>query len=161
MQEFQQRINQIANMVKDLTSPDDLFRYPLFIEVYEAPNQFLEVASQLYADPKQPKLNKEITGYAMQRLPLDEFLQLVSLLFDLVNFDIIDAQLLETFAFPPLNWGAQLAMHYNHSNVNPLLQKLASSKKLNNRTRTYIQEDVLTGHAQEDIIELQEMGQIP
>jgi hypothetical protein len=156
------RTHEIAEGVGDLlTTPDVLFHLTAFLQIYEAPDALVEQAAQIYADSQASSLQKEITGYAMQRLSLEKFIWLVSGVALLVEQDRVPGQLLDQLAFPPLNWGAQLALNWDRADVKALLLRLAALKQLNDWRRTYIRDRVLTGKAQAEYLDLKEAGQIP
>lgn len=159
--QFKQRIGEIARAVGDLTTPEDLFRVKPFLEVYEAPSPFVTAAAGLYADPAETRLHKEITGYSMQRLPVDQLVWLVSGVAQLAAERKVDPSLLDRLAFPPLNWRVQLITNYSDPKVRDLLERLAQMRELSEERRTYIREQVLTGQAREEVLEMREMGQIP
>jgi len=159
--QFKQRIDEIARAAGDLTTPDDLFRVKRFLEVYEAPSPFVTAAAGLYADPTETRLHKEITGYSMQRLPVDQLVWLVSQVAQLASEGKVDPRLVDRLAFPPLNWRVQLIMNYNQPNVRNLLERLAQMPELSEERRAHIRDQVLTGRAREEVLELREMGQIP
>lgn len=159
--ELQVRVENVASEVCDLTVPDDLFRYRNFLEIYETPIPFAAAAIELYADRAVPMLHKQIVGYAMQRLPIEQLVSLVSSVADLTSQKVIPPALLELIAFPPLNWGVQLRVDYERHDVNALLKRLAAMDEVSSDIGAYIRERVLTGLAKEDVCELREAGQIP
>lgn len=157
-----ERVQKIASRVGDLsTTPNVLLQDRAFREVFEAPDNFAEEAAALYADPKQSLLNKEITGYAMQRLPLAKLVWLVSVVTDLVAKNAVPGKLLDQLAFPSFDWGTQLRENYEQREVRALLERIAGLEQLSEKRRDYIRERVLTGKAREEILELREAGQIP
>ncbi len=159
--DYRQRIDAIALSVGDLTIPDDLFRYREFIDVYENPGPFKDAASALYADPEVAALQKEIAGYSMQRLPVDRLVALGFHVADLTDRKIVSARLLDRLVFPPLNWGTQLIENYERPDARALMERLSRMDKLPESRRKYIHEQVLTGRARQDVLELRGMGQIP
>ena len=160
--EFGQRIKAIADEVGDLsTTAEVLFNSKAFLEIYEAPDAYADAAVLLYADPARPVLQKQIVGYAMQRLPLDPFVRLVTAVADLVAAEKLPARLLDSLAFPAFNWGAQLALAYDRPAVNALLTRLANTPQLSDQRRALIRHEVLTGKTREDVLTLKEAGQIP
>ncbi|WP_437317097.1 hypothetical protein [Sorangium sp. So ce385] len=156
------RVAEVGGLVKDLsTTPDGLFRYSEFLEIYEAPDSFASAAAALYADPRQSLLHKEITGYAMQRLALPQFVKLVVSVADLVEEERVPERLLDKLAFPPFNWGAKLVLNYQSAEVRQVLERLAALSLLSESRRQYIRKSVLSGKARQDYLEMKEAGQIP
>lgn len=158
---FLERIARIAEQAGDLsTTPDVLFHDRAFIEIYEGPSAFVSAAAAIYADPKQPILFKEITGYAMQRLPLEEYGSLVSLVADMVSKNALPPRLLDKLAFPAFNWGAQLAVNFENPKVQALLETMTGLPQLSQQRREMIRTSVLTGATRKDFLTLQEAGQV-
>ena len=159
-QTFEERIARIAAEVKDLTTTSALFGPELFREVYEDPSSYLKEAAELYHDPEVPRYHKMITGYAMQQLPLEDFVWLVGHVTSLTERGDLDPLLLETLAFPTLDWGAQLAMYYEAPEVQRLLTRMLELDTVSEETHVYIREEVMSGHAKQDVERLRRAGQL-
>ena len=159
--DYRLRIETIALSAGDLTTPDDLLQYREFIDVYENPGPFQDAASALYADPEVAALQKEIAGYSMQRLPVDRLVQLGFHVADLADRQVVSASLLDRLVFPPLDWGTQLVENYERPDVMALMERLSRMDKLAETRREYIREQVLTGRARQDVLELRETGRMP
>lgn len=158
---YDERIERIARAVEDLTTTDVLFGEAEFLQVYENPAGKAELALGVYQNELTPQLQKEIAGYSMQRLPIEELAWLIAQVGRLVEKDELDPRLLETLAFPALNWGARMQTDYDQPLVRRLLEKLAVFDKLSPKRRIYIRDKVLTGKARADVLDLREAGQIP
>ncbi len=159
--ELQERIARIVLHIKDLTSIDELFRDREFREIHSDPSPYAAAALQLYADEKQSAFNKEIAGYAMQKLPLDEFVPFVATVTDEVAMGGLDARLLERLAFPEVHLGSQFAFNYKRPDVQTLLKRIVALERLSAPMRNYITDRVMTGLARADILDMREAGQIP
>jgi hypothetical protein len=159
-QDFRERIDHVAARLVDLTSPDDLFAQPDFLLLYENPTPYLAWTLTLWVNPEVPPLKKTIAAYAMQRLPIGDFVALVSALADLVAQGRAPVRLLERLAFAPPNWGAALVVNHQDPRVEPLLRRLASFEAFNASRREYIAREVMTGEAKKQIDVMRETGQI-
>lgn len=161
MNDLQQHTVLIAARVKDLTALGDLFGVPQFVQLHRDPGPWAEAARQLYLNPQVDAFQKEIAGYAMQRLPLPDFVRLVSAVADEVQALRLPSRALERLAFPQLQMGAQLALNHEQPEVQALLRRLAELPGLAQRSRNYITDEVLPGKARASILALREAGQLP
>lgn len=159
-QDFRNRIDHVATRLVDLTSPDDLFAQPDFLVLYENPTQYRVWTLSLWANPEVPPLKKTIAAYAMQRLPIGDFVAQVSALADLVAQGRAPVRLLERLAFAPPNWGAALVVNHQDPRVAQLLRRLASFEAFDASRREYIAREVMTGEAKKQIDVMRETGQI-
>ena len=158
---LKQIIAEIAEGIGDLTSPDSLFQYRSFMEIYEDPLAQVREANALLTEPEVPALNKMIVSYAMQRLPPKEYLSWLGFAVQMAENGHLSIEVLQALAFPPLNWNTFLAENYHQPQVRDLLERLAALPDLDSNWRTYILQEVLTGEARNDVLDLREAGQIP
>lgn len=139
---------RIGNEVKSLNVLDELFASQAFLAIYEHPEPYFPAALALMSGKEMNPHQKTIMGLAMQRLPLDRFLEFVGATADSVDRNATDFRVLNTTAFPPLNWGSQsLIMHYDDPRVRALLQRLAAMKGFSADRKSYIHDEILTGQA--------------
>lgn len=150
------KISHIADTVKDLTVYDDLFDIKEFLEIYENPQPYLKATIVLISRTDLPILNKQIIALSMQKLPLTQFLVLISATFEAVEQQVTDAEILKLMLFPPFNWGAQLAMNYENPEVRALLDQIAKMPQLSDNTKILINK-ILTGRAKQDFQHYREM----
>jgi len=137
-----------------------LFGEAAFIQIYEHPDALVEQAAGIYSDPNETYVHKEITGYAMQRLPVDKYVWLVSHVMLLVEQERIPPRLLGRLAFPELNWRPNLSLYWDKPEVKALLLRLADCKPLGDDRRADIKNRILTGKAREQYLDLKEAGQL-
>jgi hypothetical protein len=150
------KISRIADKIKDLTIYDDLFDIKEFLEIYENPQAYLEAVIVLISQTNLPVLNKQIISLSMQKLPLTQFLVLISTTSEAVEQQVTDAEVLELMLFPPFNWGAQLAINYENPEVRALLEQIVKMPQLSDNTRTLV-DKILTGRAKQDLQQYREM----
>lgn len=162
-QKFAAIIINIGNEVKSLSVPDELFASRAFIPVYENPQAFFAPALALMGGGEMNSHQKMIIGYAMQRLPVAQFVALVAATADNVEQHVTDIKVLETTAFAPLNWGKQsFLMYYDDPRVVVILRRLMAMKQLSEKRRAYIRDEVLTGRAKPEYLDyLQMIGHSP
>ena len=151
------KISRIADQVKDLTVYDDLFDIKEFLEIYEHPQSYVEAAMALIPCPDLSTFYKQIIALAMQRLPLTQFLALLSVTSDAVEKQTTNAEVLELMSFAPLNWGTQeLIVNYENPAVRAWLHRLKKIAQLSDDAKILI-ERILTGRAKQDLQEYREM----
>lgn len=154
VERFSRTMKQIANQVKSLGVPDELFASELFIRVYESPQTWLSSASQLTGRQDLTTHEKLIMGYAMQRLPWEQYVTFLSAMVDSVEAGITDIAVLENTAFAPFNFGTQtLIMKYQQPRVRGLLTRLMNLKRWPEARKAYIRDRVLTGRAQQEYLD--------
>ena len=157
-QEFQNTIAEISNQVKTLDVPDELFAAKSFMAIYEDPDQHLDAAIASMGRREASTHEKLIVGYAMQRLSVEHFVTFASAVFDSVDHNVTDVEVLESVVFAPLNYGKQnLIVHYQNSRVQGLLQRLLSAPKLSQNRKAYISGQMLTGKAKQDYLDYMDM----
>lgn len=156
--EFARTIAQIGTEVKSLELADELFASRSFRHLYEHPQDYQAAATALIALREESTHHKKIAGYAMQRLPPEQFVLFVSALADNVERDNLGMDVLETVAFAPLNWGRQsLLRYYREPPVRAFLERLLAMPGLTPYRRDYIRNDILTGKAVEDYLDYMDM----
>jgi len=111
--EFARTIAPIGTAVKSLELADELFASRSFRDLYEHPQAHQAAATALLARQEESSHHKKIVGYAMQRLPPEQFVLFVSALADSVERGDAEMDALETTAFAPLNWGRQTLLRYH------------------------------------------------
>jgi hypothetical protein len=151
-------IAQIGNEVKSLGVPDELFVPKAFKTIYEAPQPYFVPATEMMTRREVTTHHKQIVGYAMQRLSLEEFVRFISVTADSVDQGITDVKVLEAATFSPLNWGKQsLIMHYEQPQVHALLRRLLTMAQLPSQRKTYIRDKMLTGEAKQEYLNYMDM----
>lgn len=156
--EFANIIEKIGNDVRQLDVPDELFAPDSFRAIYENPDFYLASATALVGRKNLSSHHKKIIGYAMQKLPPEQFVMFVSLIVDSVEQGITSIDVLESTAFAPLNWGRQsLINYYQQPTVQELLMRIVSMPKLSSVNKEYIHDDILTGKAKQDYLKYIEM----
>jgi hypothetical protein len=158
--QFKDRIHALSVAIGDWTTEDEFFRHREFLDIYETPSQYADAALAFYADPKEKADDKMLVGYAMQRLPLDRLVNLVSAVADLTDAGVVRPDLLERLSLAPPNFGAQLVMNCDQPAVRALLERLVTMQSLPDRTRRIIKEEVLTGALRQEYVHLREAGQV-
>ncbi len=155
---FHRSITTIANDVKSLGVPDELFASRAFVVIYETPQTYLSSAIKLTGSVDVSTHEKLIIGYAMQRLPREQFVAYVSAIANSVERGTTDIKVLESTAFAPLNWGRQsLIMNYQDPQVVALLVRLMNMKQLSSDRKAYIRDRMLTGLAKQDYLAYMDM----
>jgi hypothetical protein len=155
---FERTIVQIGSHIKSLGVPDELFTDDSFRAIYEHPQEFFDVAIELIGRRNLTTHQKRVMGYAMQRLPAEQFVQYIAAAADSVEAGTSDVAVLESTAFAPLNWGRQsLIMRYDQPQVQLLLHRLMNMPRLSAGRRSYIRDSILTGRAKTDYLDYMDM----
>lgn len=156
---FAQTIHRIALEVKSLAVPDELFSSRAFVEIYEKPLPSFPAAAALMGARDATPHEKKIAGFAMQRLPPEEFVSFLEATLQAVEAGATTVDVLESAAFAPLNFGRQsLVMKYDSSRVQALAARLLELPQLSPQRKAYLRDKVLTGVARRDYVDY--MGMI-
>lgn len=152
--DFATTLRAISREIKELGVPDELFSSKPFNQIYTSPQSHLAEAMAVMSKEDINAHDKIIAGYAMQRLPPEQFIAFISSLADTVEHGQTNMEVLESAAFAPLNFGHQpLILYYQHPTVRALLGRLLHMPGLSANHREYIQEDLLTGKAKADYLD--------
>lgn len=156
--EFAKTVEQVGKDVKRLGVPDELFASKGFVSIYESPQASIAAAVAAIHGSDLNAHHKKIIGYAMQRLPPEQFVAFISSMADSVERGVTDMDVLETTAFPPLNWGRQsLVRYYQAPPVRAFLIRLSRMPQLPEIRRHFIAGKMLTGKARQDYFEYMDM----
>lgn len=139
--------------------PGALFEDKEFIRVYESPAAAKAEALSLLARADVSQGQKRITVYAMQRLPLKDYVDFVEKLLELKQRGKVTRFVYKTGAFPNYDWSTALAENYKDPSVAAFLKK-ARAEAASDVERTMIDE-MLSGKAAAEVRELREDGQLP
>lgn len=152
--DFASAISAIGREVKQLGVPDELFASKPFNQLYTHPEGHLAAAMALMGGADASAHDKKIAGYAMQRLPPEQFVAFIAAAIDSVERGQTGMDVLERTAFAPLNFGRQtLIMYYQHPTVRALLNRLSQMPQLSPARLEYIRDDILTGKAKQDYLD--------
>ena len=128
--------------------PQDLFASESFIRLYEHPNAAAAPARALLRRVDVPDEAKRLLAYALQRLPLEPFLEVVDAAMDAVEARATSARVLEELALPSFDWGGHLALNYAAPGPRARIDRLAAMAELSPQGRRYLREQIMTGRAQ-------------
>lgn len=157
-EKFARTISEIADRLRALEVPDELFTQPAFAAIYENPLPYAAAAKAMMARQDVDSHRKRIVALAMQRLPVDAFVAVAVATADSMERGQTDVKVLETFAFAPLNWGHQaLLMHYDQPPVRALLLRLLNLPQLSPQRKERIRERILTGQAKLEFLDYRAM----
>ncbi|WAC21844.1 hypothetical protein OVA24_10660 [Luteolibacter sp. SL250] len=152
-----QQIMEIDREIEDLSVPGDLFSSKTFIALYENPGGIIEDARTLLRHLVLTPKQKQILAYSLQKLPAEEYRNLVSHVIDGVIEDETDLKTLEVLTFPSFDWGGGLVKTSDTPETIELVKRLLELEKFPPGRKTYIQTRVLNGTAKKELIDYQEM----
>lgn len=160
MQNFLFEIQKIDQQVKELTSTGVLFKYEFFISVYENPKEYVEYVYELLKKNYVSEQQKIIAVLSMQKLPYFVYIEFNNKVFELFENSFIIEKIFKWSAFPPYEWNINFAINYESTIVQEFLRKVVKSKLVSLKLKEYLQNEIMTGNAKEQVYFLKDIGQI-
>ena len=157
--DFMGRIARIKAAIGDLTWTGGLFAYPEFREVHAHPEAYLDEALKALAGPATED-EKVIVALSMQKLPLPQLLLFDEGALRLLETGGVSEAVFEQAVFPTYDWNTALAENFADPGVQRLLQRVLASPKVGARRKEIVKDEILTGNAQKDVIEMRAAGEI-
>ena len=151
-------VRRLDAKIGALIDPGALLEDKEFIRVFESPAPARAEAQSLLARADVSGNQKFITVYAMQRLPLKDYIQFVEKLLELKLAGKVTPSVYSNGAFPTYEWSTALAENYRDPAVIAFLKK-ARAAATNDDQKALIDE-TLSGQAAADVRELREDGQL-
>jgi hypothetical protein len=154
MNKFIEKILIIENKIVDLTWPGGLFEYEEFREIYNNSEIYSSDARKYIASDNTTEQQKIIIGYSMQGLENIKFLLFAKAMLELLNNDLISKNIFDEIIFPVYEWNTYIPENYSDNDVNLFLKSVLLSKKVSSITKEYIINEIFTGNAKLDILEI-------
>ena len=161
MEHFENIIKSIASNVVDLTWSQELLLNNDFVQLYENPRAHRGFVTKFVAQDHHADLQKKIAILSVQTLALNDLVQFQNEMLTLLETGKVNAAVFEMAMFPSYSWSTLIAEKYKDPMVQGLLKRVLSSPAVSLGAKTYIETDILSGRAREDILELREMNEIP
>lgn len=162
--EFVKKVASIAHEVPDFEIRVQLFDSTKFLEIWRNPELYQSDAIKFLGCRKRNTREKLIVGYAMQNLPLKEFLKFANELTDLRKQGYLNPKLYQSIVFPSYDWNTLLAENYGDADVQVFLMRLKVEKifpeSADRGIDTQYIDDLLSGRTAAYIKELRESGQL-
>ncbi len=152
---FEKRIKSIHSKVVDLTDIFALHEVKEFNEVYDNPLKFKDTVLQYLKQPED-FTNKLIAICSMTKLPLDQYVDVVSSCYNLYQKKAINEDLLERCTFNEFDSKHIITKQYKNQKLQHLLIQMLKNKALSKQFKSSIKE-TLSGKSYAD---LKKAGQI-
>ena len=158
--DFVARIRHIKAAVGDLTWTGGLLRVPEFREVHADPVTYREAAVAALEAPTLGQEEKVIVALSMQKLALPELVRLSEHVLDLLEAGRVSETVFNHAVFPTYDWNTALVEGFADPAVQRLLQRVMASPSVNDGRKQIVRDEILTGNAQKDVVEMREAGEI-
>lgn len=152
-------VRRLDARLGELVDPGALFEDKEFVRVYESPAAAKGEALSLLARADVSERQKRIVAYAMQKLPLKDYVAFVDRLLELKRQGKATRFVYKTGAFPGYEWSTTLSENYKDPAVAAFLKK-ARAEAASDAEKTMIDE-MISGKAAAEVRELREDGQLP
>jgi hypothetical protein len=160
LEDFAARIERIQSQARDLTWLGALFRSPEFVEVYSQPPEFREQALQLLRAPDASEPQKIIAALSMQKLPLPELVEFSEQVLRYLESGLLSERVFERAVFPTWDWNTSLCENVADPAVQRLLALVLASPSVSSRRKQIVRDELLTGNARHQVLDLRAAGQI-
>lgn len=149
-------ISQIEKEVEFTSPSGNLPNSPTFQNLHLNPLVHFEASKSLLVKRDVPVSKKLILAYSLQKLNLDELLQAVSKLTDATGQGLTPPIVLETLAFPGLEWGGGLVEYYDEMLCRHAIDRILAVASVSELKCAYIRTQVLTGKAKKNLLRVRE-----
>lgn len=160
VEDFRARIARIKAAIGDLTWTGGLFAYEDFREIHSEPGKHVAEAVKALASGDTGEPEKIIVALSMQKLPLPERLGFSEQVLELLEKGQVPETVFEQAVFPTYDWNTALAEGYAEPAVQRFLQRVLASPAVSAQRKQLVKDEILTGNAQKDVLELREAGEI-
>jgi hypothetical protein len=160
MEDFTARIKQVEGKIKDLTWLGGLFAYEEFTEVHSQPERYLQEALRALKDADLSDPQKIIIALSIQKLPLEAFVGFSEQVLGFLEAGFVSEAVFEFVVFPTYAWNSRLAESFTDPAVQRLLQLVLASPSVGSRRKEIVKDEILTGNALKNVLELRSAGQI-
>jgi hypothetical protein len=149
--QYEQTLQQIANNLVELTTPDEPISYPPFRTLYQHADWYVMDAINVLQSRKSTVLMKRLAIYNMQGVSkIDDYLTFFEALIEEFEKGNIDEDLcLDAMGVPPY---IIFLEYYKHDREQVLLNRLSQCPRSSAHLRGYIT-DILSGKALETALE--------
>lgn len=158
--DFMARITRIKAAIGDLTWTGGLFAYEDFRQIHVHPQAHVEVALKALESGGTGEPEKLIVALSMQKLPLPERLRFSERVLDLLEKELVPESVFEQAVFPTYDWNTAFAERFDAPEVQRFLQRVLASPAVGAQRKQIVKEEILTGNARQDVLELREAGEI-
>lgn len=158
--DFMARITRIKAAIGDLTWTGGLFAHEDFRQIHVHPQAHVEEALAALQSGETGEEEKVIAALSMQKLPLPELLRFSERVLDLLEKGLVSEAVFEQAVFPTYDWNTSLAERFDAPEVQRFLQRVLASPAVSAQRKELVKDEILTGNARKDVLELREAGEI-
>jgi len=158
--DFIARVTRIKAKIGDLTWTGGLLGVEDFREIHAHPQTYLDAALRALEGTALGDEEKIIVALSMQKLPLPELVRFSEGVLSLLEAGRVSETVFQHAVFPTYDWNTALPEDFADSGVQRLLQRVLDSPSVNARRKEIVKDEILTGNAQKDVLELREAGEI-
>jgi hypothetical protein len=155
--DLKNELSVIETGMGDLTAPGLLFRFQSFRTIYDHPKVYEQRAIEAIASPEVNETQKLIIVYAMQQLPVHDYVVFAQEVMRLCQEGGVPPIVLERAICPSYDWSTALAENYRSNNVRSFLTAASRSGMLTAAMTAYV-DRIITGKAMQDIREMRRDG---
>ncbi|HBB31991.1 MAG TPA: hypothetical protein DC064_09395 [Cyanobacteria bacterium UBA9273] len=160
MPDFNAAIISIDAKIVDLTWPGGLFEYEEFRNIYVHPEMYKAEALAALNSQALTEQQKIIVALSMQNLELSNFLVFSREVLSLLEKGTISQAVFDWAVFPSYDWNTKWVDNRTAVEVQQILAEISNSKSVSEEKKKYIQEEIITGMAEKQVLYLREIGQI-
>lgn len=158
--DFIARIARIKAAIGDLTWTGGLLAYEDFTEVHARPEAYLDQALDALRRGGAGEQEKIIIALSMQKLPLPELVRFSEQVLKDLEAGLVSERVFEHAVFPTYDWNTALVEGYGDAGVQRLLQLVLASPSVSPRRKEIVKDEILSGNAQRDVLELRAAGEL-
>jgi hypothetical protein len=158
--DFIARVTRIKAKIGDLTFAGGLLGVDAFREIHAHPQTYLDAALPALEGTALGEEEKVIVALSMQKLPLPDLVRFSEGVLSLLEAGRVSETVFQNAVFPTYDWNTALAEGFADPGVQRLLQRVLASPSVNARRKEIVKDEILTGNARKDVLELREAGEI-
>jgi hypothetical protein len=158
--DFIARITRIKTAIGDLTWTGGLLRLEEFRQVHADPQPYRDAALGALEAAGLGEEEKVVIALSMQKLPLPELVRFGERVLDLLEAGRVSEVVLNHAVFPTYDWNTALVERFDDPAVQELLRRVLASPAVNDGRKHIVKDEILTGNARTDVLELREAGEI-
>jgi hypothetical protein len=160
VEDFIARIARISAAIGDLTWTGGLFAYEDFKQIHGDPQAHVGDALEALGGGQASEQEKIIVALSMQKLALAERVRFAEQVLALFEAGRVSETVFEQAVFPTYDWSTALAEGFADPAARRFLERVLASPAVGARRKEIVKDEILTGNAQKDVLELREAGEI-
>ena len=160
MNELAARIARLKMAIGDLTWMGILLVNPEFTEVHSCPEVHLGEALAALPTDAIGEQERIMVVLSMQALPLPRFVDFAEHVLRYLEAGSLSQRVFEWAVFPSYDWSTTVVENIDDSRVRRLLRLVLDSPAVSTRCKQHVKDEILTGNAGKDVLELRGAGEL-